>query len=403
MNILYILQQSIYGNDNKWRSGDSNINMMIGLFEAMRQTKKWKDLKIDVVIGKLSDFFDIKSFDELFKDDNVKFIECDFPIDAFTNRQHFDVRFWKPLIERNYDVIVSNITEQSRNIKTLVETMHKKTKLVTQCFWMDCPEISEPKVPESYSYQWRQFDGYLCSDLCVFTCQSVQHAFVENAFHVFNKKYVDEIIKKSVIWDFGFSVTEAEKYRQPKFLEDKATILFLNRLSGINYTHHLEFIETINRIAKYQKDFEVVFTNPSGKIDQTWLEANCANVRKINSPLNREDYWKLLYESDISVHLFTLERYSGCSVRESIHAENITVVANCFEQARLVDIPELKVDIIDGEISIDSLEKSLNYALLTKYLFDDDDFKKIREKNINCCSFEAQVVGIFDKLYDLIK
>jgi hypothetical protein len=331
----------------------------------------------------------------------VKFIECDFPVDAFTNRQHFDVYFWKPLIDKDYDVIISNIAEQSRNIKTLIEVAKKKTKLVTQCFWMDCPEIGEPKVPEAYSYDWRQFDGYQCSDLCVFTCESVRDAFVKNAFSKFNNKYTEEIFSKSVIWDFGFSTIEAEKYRQQKLLNDKATILFLNRLSGINYTHHLEFIEAINRIAKYRNDFDVVFTNPSGKIDQAWLEANCANVRRINSPLSREDYWKLLYQSDISVHLFTLERYGGCSVRESIHAENITVVASCFEQERLVDIPELNVDTVDGEISIDSLERCLNYALVTRYLFDE--FKRIREKNIKCCSFEAQVNGILDGLYALIK
>lgn len=400
MKILYVLQHSIFGNDNKWKSADSNVNMMIGFFKALKQTSRWHDLYIDVVIANIKDFSDIKSYDELFKDNHVRYIEYDFPVNAFLNRQHFNVYFWKQLIENNYDIIINNITEQSRNIKTLIEVAGKKTKLVTQCFWMDCPEIGEPKVPTSYSYDWRIFDGYECSDLCVFTCDSVIRAFAENALHKFNKKYLRKIIGKSAIWDFGFSTLEAREYRVAKQKNKKAVILFLNRLSMINYTHHKEFIEAINNIAKQRDDFEVIFTNPSEKFTNKWLKENCANVKLLRHPLNREEYWELLYRSDISVHLFTVERYSGCGLRESIQAENITIVADCFEQKNLIDFPELRVPVSEGSICVADLEKALNYALDNPQLVKD--FAKIRKINILRCSFETQADHILDKLYRLI-
>lgn len=396
MKILYVLQQSIYGNDGKWKSLDSNINMMVGLFEALRQTSRWQDLQIDIVIGKLSDFSDISSFDELFKDDHVKFIECNFPVDAFTNRQHFDVFFWKPLIDKDYDIVISNITEQSRNLKTLIETLKKKTKLVTQCFWIDCPTIGEAKVPESYSYDWRQIDGYECSDLCVFTCESTREAFSENARNKILGYYIDNIIDKSAIWDFGFSVTEAEKYRVAKPTKGKKTILFLNRLSGINYTHHVEFIDAINKIAKYRNDFEVVFTNPSGKIEQSWLNEHCANVRLINSPLSRKDYWELLYTSDISFHGYTTERMGGCANTESIYCGNIVIMPQVYEYARRGgnNYPFY----IDKNINSENIAYVLNKALNSKHY----DTSSMQLRNLNS-SFEGQSEAILDSLYELIE
>ena len=396
MNILYILQQSIYGNDGKWKSSDSNINMMVGLFESLRQTSRWNDLQIDVVIGKLSDFSDISSFDELFKDERVKFIECNFPVDAFTNRQHFDVYFWKPLIDKDCDIIISNITEQSRNLKTLIETSKKKTKLITQCFWIDCPTIGEAKVPESYSYDWRQIDGYECSDLCVFTCESTKEAFNENARNKIFGCYIDNIMDKSVIWDFGFSVTEAEKYRVDKPLKDKKTILFLNRLSGINYTRHIEFIEAINKISKYRKDFEVVFTNPSGKIEDEWLKENCANVKLINSPLSRKDYWELLYTSDISFHGYTTERMGGCANTESIYCSNIVVMPQVYEYARRGG--EAYPFYIDQNINSENIACVLNKALNS----NNYNTSNMQQRNLDS-SFEGQSEAILDSLFKLVE
>lgn len=396
MKILYVLQQSIFGNDNKWKSADSNINMMIGFFKALKKTSKWKNLNIDVVIAPIADFSDIKSYHELFKDKNIRYIPNHFPINAFLNRQHFNIYFWESILHNDYDIIINNIAEQSRNIKTLIEVLNKKAKLVTQCFWMDCPEINEAKVPISYSYDWRIFDGYECSDLCVFTCHSTLEAFFNNALCKFNIKYLKNILLKSTIWDFGFSQIEANEYKIKKKKNKKKLILFLNRLSMINYTHHKEFIEAINNVSKNRNDFEVIFTNPSEKFSNEWLKENCLNVKLLKHPLNRKEYWELLYKADISVHLFTKERYGGCSNVESIHCDNIVIMPKIFEYSKRggKEYPFY----VDANINAKNIANVLIKALDYKELYNN---KEMKMRNLSS-SFEAQSEQILNELYSLL-
>jgi len=375
VKILYVLQQSIYKEkpEPKWLIADSNINMAVGLISTI--LKKKSDWKFDVLIGRLGDFDDITTYDDILKHNNVRFIPFDFPVSAFINRQHFNAHAWKTLLENTeYDIIINCTPELSRNIRTLIGNMNYKNmpKLITQCFWMDCPEIGEQKVNREFSYDWRQFDGYECSDLCVFTCPSTKAAFFDNAKHKFNHKYLDAIGKKSVIWDFGFSSHEilekstiTSKQIQEFKDKNKKRILFLNRLSGINYTHHLEFIDALKILKMQRDDFEVTFTNPSKKVNIEKFDVPNLVIENNGNPLTREQYWNLLMKASISVHLFTVERYGGCALRESIATGNIPVVANCFEQARIVEHPNLLVDLFGDSVSIDSLVAALNFALDT--------------------------------------
>ena len=141
-----------------------------------------------------------------------------------------------------------------------------------------------------------------------------------------------------------------------------ARLLFLNRLSGINYSHHEEFFEAIRDIWEERQDFEVVFTNPSRKISFEEIAEKCPAYvpYKDNKPLSRKEYWDLLYSGDVSIHLFTIERYSGCALRESIAAGNIPVVAQCYEQERIVDSSQFMVNI--GAFH-DIDKTSLKYAI----------------------------------------
>jgi hypothetical protein len=110
MNILYVMQQSIYNNEGKWISADSNINMGIGIFTELLEKTDWN---IYVLIGQLSDFADIKSYDELLKHDRLHFIEYPFPVDAFMNRQNFDVKAWDKMFKSipQPDIVWNNISE----------------------------------------------------------------------------------------------------------------------------------------------------------------------------------------------------------------------------------------------------------------------------------------------------
>jgi hypothetical protein len=384
MNILYILQQSIYGNDNKWKSSDSNINMMVGIFTELLKKTDWN---FYILIAPIENFSDIKSYDELIKNDRINFISYNFPINAFLNRQHFNIFEFDIIFKKlpKIDIIWNNITELSRNIKTYLFNEKQNSKLITTCYWMDTPEINEPKIDSSISYQYRQFDGYECSDLCIFTCKSTKNAFFANAKLIFKKNKIKLIKNKSVIWDFGFSKNEANKYKiNEKF--EKTTILFLNRLSGINYTHHEEFIKAINYLYEERKDFQVIFTNPSGKY--SWKDLK----EKINplyiykeEILSREEYFNLLWKADISFHGYIVERMGGCANTESIYCNNITIMPRIFEYARRGGI--FYPFYINKKINYINIKNKLNKALDNINFSKTKYFNNIQNRNL-LSSFE---------------
>jgi len=378
INILYILQQSIYNKEGKWLTADSNINMMVGILN--RLTRCNPDLHVYVLIDYIENFADLNRYEDIMDDPQVHFVSYPFVVDAFLNRQHFDVKMFDLLFNHlpHIDIVWSNITEQSRNIKTYLHYKKHDAKLITCCYWLDTPMIGEPKVPEEIAYMWRQFDGMECSDICVFTCPSTKEAFFQNAKQVFNKSFIKKIAAKSVIWDFGYSECEALDHERPKL--EKPTILFLNRLSDINYTHHHEFISAVNALYEQRQDFQVVFTNPSQKADWEGLKklVPALHIHNNGQPLTRKEYFGLLWGSKISFHGYTLERYGGCAHRESIYCRNITITPKVFEYERIQG--KHYPYYVKNDFS--NLMEVMNKALDTyKDFFESDMPRQIRIRN----------------------
>lgn len=396
MNILYILQQSIYNNDGKWLTADSNIQMMRGIITELLSKTDWK---FYILIGKLSDFADIKSYSEILDSDRVIFVEYDFPVDAFLNRQHFNVKDFDNVFQKLpvIDIVWNNITELSRNIKTYLYYKKSKAKLITTCFWLDAPEINQGKVPREISYDWRQFDGFECSDLVVFTCISTMDAWRNNTLFKFSDLITDRILDKSTIWDFGFSAKELDAYRNTNTFITK-TILFLNRLSGINYTHHEEFIAALKILKTIRNDWQVVFTNPSQKMSWKTLKETVPNIYIPTTYFNRDGYIDLLFASHISVHLYDTELYGGCAHREAIHCDNIVITPNVYEYKRIQG--ENYSFYIDS-ITPEEIAKKLNDALdvIDKHNFDMTEIKKRNYES----SFEYVSDKVIEDINNMMK
>lgn len=343
MNILYIVQQSIYNNEGKWTEADSNIRIMSMVISQLIKKTDWN---FWVLIAPLKDFCDLGSYNDLwfegFPKDRVKFIQYPFVVNAFLNRQNFCVEAFMNYVfgVAKFDIIWNNIIELTRNIKTLYWNYKIRPRIISCNYWMDCPIIDESKVPEEISYDWRQFDGAYASDLIPFTSNETKSAFFRNAAGKFNIKFLDQIFEKSTVWDFGFSTTELDYY---KIKTDeklcKKVILFPNRLSGINYTHHLEFIQAIKNLSEMRDDFYVVFTNPSQKISWDKLRRDVPNLLVVGEEtLNRKEYIELLWGSDIVVSLYTIERYGGCANTEAIYCDCIPVMTRFGEYIRRVSL-----------------------------------------------------------------
>jgi hypothetical protein len=411
MNILYILQQSVYNSDRKWVTADSNVDMMRGIINKLVQETDWH---FYIMIGKLADFHDIKEYSQIIDSPQVHWIEMPFPVDAFLNRQNFDIFLFEKIMKDlpSIDVIWNNITEVSRNIKTWMHYRKYPAKLVSACYWLDCPEINEPKVPEDISYMWRQFDGFECSDLVAFTCSSTRSGWLQNARKVFHPKFTEAIGEKSVLWDFGYSADELDGYRianRNQIVPDGPPIIvFLNRMSEINYTHHMEFIKAIQEIDKrfglnLPFPFRVYFTNPSGKVGWEWLKVEVPYLEILPGQqeghvLTREQYAELLWKSSISVHLFDIERYGGCAHRESVHCNNLPITKPIFEYARIAG---QKYPFYIKDFKPDTIANALIKALDGLWFVDTPDFKNMKRQNY-LSSYEYMQGIVIRDLEDLV-
>ena len=391
MNILYILQQSVYDKEGKWTTADSNINIMVGILrELSRKRKKWK---FYVLIDRLKKFRDLKSYLDLIEAENVKFIPFPFIVNAFLNRYNFCVREFEKVAKSigKIDIVWNNITELTRNIKTYFYFRQKYLpKFITCCYWLDLPYLNQSKVPKEVTYFWRQLDGFECSDLCVFTCKSTLNAFMKHLTLIFKDTFLlKDFRSKTTIWDFGYSENEILKYKPKKReIPNKRTILFLNRLSEINYTHHIEFIEAIKLLSRKRNDFQVIFTNPSMKVSFKQLKKIVPNLFIYKEDvLSREEYVKLLWWGDISVHLFEKELYGGCSFREAIEADNIPVALPIYEYARILgDSYPFYIKNISPEEIADVLDTILNCLNICNFR-GTKSFSEIKIRNYES-SFE---------------
>jgi hypothetical protein len=362
MKILYVLQQSIYDSNGKWISADSNINMFAGIVSKILEIKP--DWEFFVLIG--LPFKDIKKPTEILNHKNVHYIENNYPVSSVLSRYHFDVNnFVKLFKEVKPDVIWNNIPSLTRNWRAIIEesknSSNVKNPLLINCnYWIDT--LQEPKVfDERTSYGIRQIDGALAADLVPFTCNSTKEIFLEEVKLRLGDFYYKKILEKSTIWDFGFSSDELlQNYSNKKF--DKVTIVFPNRLSGINYTHHKEFIEAVNELYVERQDFQVIFTNPSQKISWETLRKNVLPLTILKtSNLTRKEYVNLLWSSDIVVNLFDKERYGGCANVEAIFCKCLPIMTRYGEYKRRA--AKAYKYFIDLPISPAKIKQKLNLAI----------------------------------------
>ena len=359
------------------------------------------DWNVDIMLAPLHSFEDLEQYEDLCinKSPRIHFIQRPGPVSAFTNRYHFDVGlFTQTLLNKHYDVVVNNIIELTRNIKTVLYDNKLKAKIIVGNYWMDCPEIGENKVPKEISYDWRQIDGAECADLVTFTCYSTKRIFLKNLETKFNAPKCSTIIQmKSTIWNFGFSAEELDRYKTTEKF-DRLTVVFPNRLSGINYTHHKEFIQIVNELYNEGYNFQVVFTNPSGKV--SWEELkNLVKPLKIISekPLNRKEYIELLWMSDIVVSLYTIERYGGCANVEAIYCGNYPVMTKFGEYLTRVP-PEFDNFV---EVDLSNLKEVLKKVLTTKV--DPNFYARIKENITSTSSYERvsrRVISDIERLFD---
>src|SRR5260221_707800 len=120
MNILIFLQQSVYTNEGKWTTADSNIQMHLGLMRNV--LKERDDVNFYIVIAPIEDFCDITHYNELIDHSNVYFVSRPVPVNAFYGRIHFDTTWHDKTLTKEFmhkiDVVINNEPCLTRNLKT---------------------------------------------------------------------------------------------------------------------------------------------------------------------------------------------------------------------------------------------------------------------------------------------
>jgi hypothetical protein len=371
----------------------NRVNPGIHFYCLIAPAADFADLQNESVFGVTA------TYKSLYDGSNVTFVPYPFPVNAFTNRYAFDPKLFLSVYKSlpKIDIVWNNIIELTRNIKTTLWQINEKPKIISCNYWLDAPCVDQGKVDKAISYDWRQFDGAECSDLVAFTCESTRQQWIENAQCKFHNDYLDDILEKSTIWDFGYSQSNIIGKPLSDIKYHPRTILFANRLSGINYTHHEEFINAVNELWKQRQDFQVMFTNPSQKVSNQWLKDNVKAYRELYTPLSRVEYFHLLSKCHVSCHLYDIELYGGCAHRECVSSEIIPVTPKVNEYARIQgdDYPfYCKTDCSD---LIEVLNRALD-ASKNGYKVPQDVLERNKQS-----SFEVVVPKVSDELKKLMR
>jgi hypothetical protein len=120
-------------------------------------------------------------------------------------------------------------------------------------------------------------------------------------------------------------------FREPSW-PAKVDLLFVQRCSASNYTHHREFIEAI-KILRIEQSWQgrVVFTDPTGYLEQQGRhELNGLDLAALNIEYahcqSRDAYYKLLGDSKVAVAMMTDDLHGGVAIREAIASGCIPVL-----------------------------------------------------------------------------
>jgi len=317
------------------------------------------------------------SIEDIFKPLTPQFVFSSFPTNNVLQRYHFDANFYYNLLKNNqYDVIINNVDTNSRNIRAILENLKSSMKLITFVHFIDLP--SKYVTTKMTSYFRRQIDSALASDCTWFLSKlNLTNFLLEAVPFVTADEYMRLcdtcIVMPLVFSDSNLRSRIATANTFPSLHGNRKTVIFPNRLSENNYTHHVNFIGAVNNVYK-KIDFDVYMTNPNEGISYDILEKEVDNIvfpfgkRR----LNRSEYFRLLCSSDFIVALFR-ETHGGTACREAIYAGAIPIIPSRNDYLMLRDqlFYDMDFKMVDDDLS--NLEEVLEYYL-TK--FDIENYRK---------------------------
>lgn len=422
-HIFWQLQLSNYNNEGNYMlEGDSNFNLgMMRIRKLLERNPEWK---FYVTVPSPHQIEHSKSKKKEFKEsrdipEQVKLITVSHTDHAVKNRYHFDFNE----IEKNLrfenkknpldsvDLLVINDPVMTKHWKVMFDrTFDINPPVITLNHFADTP--SHPKVPEKYSYWFRQLEAAHDSDLHVLHCLSEMKRFLANATNDLSKERMKKISGTTTYWENGFSAQEINQAKEIKEVkaevsDKRTTIVFPCRLSSTNYTNWEKFIKAAEHLYSHERnDFEVIVTDPSQNAELEKFNNEHMSVRKIKRGLlTRNEYITLLKEADIVASLYQDDTYGGIAWREAIYAGCAPLSPMVNEYKRHFDAVSWPEEYtVDEPGDVTSIKQAMNKLLSSidkKEL--QMDFSQLRKRIVDECEVEniiGQVENDMEKLME---
>jgi len=366
--VLYIPFFSVQDKNTRkfLLENDSNIHIMRCIVKLLRSL----NCVVDVALP-------YKLSGQLYNDYNYVYFTT-FP-DNLIQRYHFNVNLYSSLFSNEYDLIINNVPELTKNMCALYFYMHKKIpKIISINHYIDFP--SEAKVKTEFSYFSRQIESCHISSNTVFISQRSKEKFeIESGI----------VSDKFKVWRMSFSTDELDSLLHYNKKFSIKTIVFPNRISSTGHSSHIFFIDAIKGLLKIRSDFRVFFSNLTKEYSNEYIK-EMLPVAEFYDGRDREKYLNVLAKCHI-VFAALRDIHGGLSVREAIYSGCIPVIPKRDDYITIT--PENYEFFVDPNLC--DLVSVLNRALDSVY--KQEYLDKIKED-----SFEYNMTTITKDLSEVL-
>lgn len=230
--------------------------------------------------------------------------------------------------------------------------------------------------------------SWAAADLVPFLAENLQRFAQARVQRIALWNYQDI---KWTVWPTGYDARPIV-FREPAW-PGKIDLLFVQRCSSSNYTHHREFIEAIHLLrTQLAWQGRVMFTDPTHYLElnkqaeaPTGIDLDSLKIEFAHAG-SRADYYELLSQSKVAVAMMSNDLHGGVAIREAIASGCIPVLLDepCYREMLrphalawpyLVHRPIGKLDL--AHILQDALDKQSQWQFRTDF---DLTLNRIREK-----------------------
>lgn len=362
--LLIQTQLSNYNTNGKFiLECDSGYQMVMGRVREMLKSNS--NLHIDVMGPLKQQLVTLPENinPDLFKSERLRYIEHQIIPNALATRYDFDYSNISQNLKlethkadhlARYNAVYINDPMHLRNFKAMFYLAGGyQPHFYVHSHFIDNPSC--PKFPKEASLWLGQCEAAINADYNFWQCESAMTIFFEEMSKLYKQNVVDEVRKKSLPWDDGYSIEEIvqppnmnnvrinlENYKN--LVKDKLVIFVPNRIgrSGVSsdYTNCGKFMfEILPKLRKVRQDFVVIAGNPNQKISNYALEKECGEYGYLNlvpDAFNRDEFKYIARTCDISVGLYDQDSYGGTAARECIELGMFPLWIDNYEYSNLL-------------------------------------------------------------------